>query len=627
MSTPNPADDEIKKKKTSRAQSSMLVWVLMAMLIAGLGGFGVTNFGRSVTAIGSVGTQEIPVTTYARALRSQINALSRQFGQQLGFKEAQLFGIDQQVLSGLVANASLDNEAKRIGISVGNATVAKRVATDKNFHDLTGKFSADTYKQLLQQNNMSVRDYETGLRQDIARTVLQAAVVGGIEAPAALTDTLYAYTAEKRSFTLLPLTEASLPTKLVPPTDADLKAFYDANIAKFTRPEAKRITYAALLPADLAAKMTVAEADIQAAYDARKADYTVPEKRLVERLVYPTEAEAAAAKAKLDAGTSFETLVKDRGLALTDIDLGDVTKADLAEAGDAVFALTAPGVVGPLNSSLGPALFRMNAVLPAQNTTLADVHDTLKTELQTKAAAKTIADQTQAIEDALAGGATLEDLAKDNGMTLATIDYVAGAADNDPIAASKAFTAAADKLAQGDYPQAISTEDGGLIALRLDATVPPTAIPLDKLGDKVATAWHADALTKALTAQATTAETAVKGGADLGAQGMVTNIPATTRDATPAGTTPDVMKTAFTLALGEVKLIDTPDFTGLIRLDSITPADLTSDAAKAERTKTATQAQQSIAQDTYDLYTSAMTAQGGLVIDQTAIASVQSQIN
>ena len=620
-------DDEITRKKSSRVQTSMLVWVLMAMLIAGLGGFGVTNFGRSVTAIGSVGTKDIPVTSYARALRSQINALSKQFGQQMGLKEAQLFGVDQQVLSGLIANASLDNEAQRVGISVGNATVATRVSSDKNFQGLTGKFDAATYKQLLEQNNLSVKDYETGLRDDIARTVLQAAVVGGIKAPDALTNTLYTFAAEKRSFAVLALTEASLPAKIAAPSDADLKAFYDANIASFTRPEAKRITYAALLPADVAPKMDVAEADIQALYDGRKADYSIPEKRLVERLVYPTEDEAKAAKAKLDAGTPFETLVKDRGLELTDIDLGDVTKVDLAAAGDAVFALTGPGVVGPLISTLGPALFRMNAILPAQDTKLADVHDTLKTELQTKAAVASIAEQTSAIQDALAGGATLEDLVKDNGMVLATTDYVAGAADNDAVAADRAFAAAADKLASGDYPEALPLSDGALVALRLDATVPPTPVALDKIKDKVTAAYHADMLAKALTAQAQAAQAAVKAGGDLGTQGIVANIGATTRDGTPAGTTPDVIKAAFAMAAGEVKLIDTPDFTGLIRLDGITPVDMTADAAKTGRDQTATQAQQSLAQDTYELFTTAMTAQGGLTINQSAITSVQAQLN
>ncbi|MBC7736494.1 MAG: peptidyl-prolyl cis-trans isomerase, partial [Candidatus Saccharibacteria bacterium] len=374
-------------------------------------------------------------------------------------------------------------------------------------------------------------------------------------------------------------------------------------------------------------KLEVEATDIQALYDSRKAEYTIPEKRLVERLVYPTEADATAAKAKLDAGTPFETLVADRGLDLTDIDLGDVTKSDLAEAGDAVFTLTAPAVVGPLPSTLGPALFRMNAILPAQNTTLAQVNDTLKLELQTKAAAKSIADQTTAIEDALAGGATLEDLAKDNAMTLATTDYVAGADDNAPITADPAFASAADKLAQGDFPSALPMTDGSLIALRLDAVVPPTPIPLDKVKDKVTTAYLADALAKALTAQAQAAEAAVKAGATLDSQGTVTNIAATKRDSTPAGTTPAVVTAAFTMKPGDVQRIDTPDFTGLIRLDSIFPADPASDASKADLDKTATQLQQSIAQDTYDLFTTAMTAQGGLTIDQTAIASVQSQIN
>ena len=128
MTDPKADSDDIRKKKASRTQTSMLVWVLMAMLITGLGGFGVTNFGSSVTAVGSVGTQEIEANTYARALRAEISRMSQQFGQELSLQQAQLFGIDQQVLSGLVTNAALDNEAARIGLSVGDVNVATRVA-------------------------------------------------------------------------------------------------------------------------------------------------------------------------------------------------------------------------------------------------------------------------------------------------------------------------------------------------------------------------------------------------------------------------------------------------------------------------------------------------------------------
>ena len=620
-------DDDIKKKKASRTQTSMLVWVLMAMLITGLGGFGVTNFGRSVTAIGSVGTEEIEANTYARALRNQINALSRQFGQQLTLQEARIFGLDAQVLNGLIANAALDNEARRLGLSVGDLTVANRVAAEEAFKDVTGKFNADNYRLTLDQAGMTPKEYEAGVRADVARTVLQAAVVSGMRAPDALTDRLLAYAGEKRGFTVLQITGASLPEPLAPATDADLKTYYDTNIATFTRPEAKRLTFVTLLPETLAPTQTVDQAAVQALYDDRLSQYVVPEKRLVERLVYPSEADATAAKARLDAGETFETLVTERGLALTDIDLGDVSRSELGASGDAVFALSGPGVVGPLASDLGPALFRMNAILAAQETTLAEATADLTAELQTTAAVKAIADQAAAMDDAMAGGATLEDLARDFGMTLATTDYVTGADDNDPIAADRAFATAADAAAAGDYPTLLQLAGGGLAALRLDSMVEPAPVPLDTIRDKVDAAYRAATLASALTARATAAQAAVKAGATLAAQGGVTTIAPLTRDAAPDGVPPDVIKAIFAMTPGEVRLLDLPDFTGLIQLDTVTPVDPADAATQAARAAIAAKTEQSMSQDIYTLFTDAMTTQGVLTIDQSVINSVQAQMN
>ena len=53
---PNTEDDAPKKK---RRGASVMAWVLMAMIIGGLGGFGVTNFGGGITTIGTVGDREI----------------------------------------------------------------------------------------------------------------------------------------------------------------------------------------------------------------------------------------------------------------------------------------------------------------------------------------------------------------------------------------------------------------------------------------------------------------------------------------------------------------------------------------------------------------------------------------
>ncbi len=617
-------DDTPRKKRTGK---SLGLWILMGLLIAGLGAFGVSDFGGTVRSIGKVGDRSIDADTYARALRQRITQLSQQFGQPLTLSQVQAFGVDAQVLQSVLDQAALDNEADRIGLSVGDAVVAGELAKIQSFHGLGGSFDREIYRMALQNNAMTESRFEADLRADLARSVLQGAVVGGFTAPLALTETLWSYVGEQRGFTLLPLSESDLDAPIGTPTDADMQAFYTTNIADFTRGEAKRITYVALLPDALAAAQTVSDADIQAAYDARVAEFVVPERRLVERLVYPSAEDAAAAKARLDAGETFETLVADRGLTLADIDLGDVSLADLGAAGPAVFALPGPGVAGPLDTDLGPALFRMNAVLAAQNTTLEEARPDLLAALQLDAARRDISNRVEAIDDLLAGGATLEDLARDEGMTLVKTDYVPGAADNDPIAAYQAFAQVADVIAEGDFPEAILLDDGGLVAMRLDETVPPTPIPLDRVRDRVTAAYSAQALTAALSAKAIEIKAAVEAGATLESQGTVTQSTGIDRQGTVQGAPADVIAAAFEMAPGDLRVIEVPGFTALLRLDAVTPAPAEGENATAMREAIRVQTEQGLAQDAFTLFTGALAAEAGITLDQGAIAAVNAQIN
>ena len=368
-------DDEVKRPKSKAKEAA--VWVMMAMLILGLGGFGVTSFSGGTTTVAKVGDTDITTDEYARAFQGQVSAFSQQLGQPISSQEALAFGLDRQVLQGLVVRAALDNEAQRVGLSVGDAVVATELTGMDAFKGVSGTFDREAYRFTLDRQNQTEAEFENGLRRDVTRGLLQGVVVGGFTAPAPLTDTLYAWAAERRGFSMLRLGEADLTTPLAEPTDADLTAFHTANIEAFTRPEAKRITYAALLPEAIAADQPVDETVLKQLYEDRLDEFVVPERRLVERLVYPDQAAADAARARLDGGEAFETLVADRGLTLDAIDMGDLTREDLGDVGEAVFALEDGGVVGPLPTDLGPALFRVAAVLAAEETTFEEARETL----------------------------------------------------------------------------------------------------------------------------------------------------------------------------------------------------------------------------------------------------------
>ncbi|MDO8884802.1 peptidylprolyl isomerase, partial [Pseudotabrizicola sp.] len=315
------SDDTPRKKGKG---SQIVVWALMAMLVVGLGGFGVTNFGGGLTSIGRVGDREIDTNTYARALQQELAALRAQFGQNITLSQAQSLGIDRQVLQSLVAQTALDNEAVRVRLSVGDAVVAQRITESPAFQGTAGRFDRDTYRFTLDRNNLTESAYEATLRADVARQLLTGAVAGGFVAPAPLTDTLYNWVGERRGFSMLRLTQDDLTAPIPAPDDAAVLAFYEANIASFTAPEAKRIRFAALLPDAIAADQPVDEDALRRMYDARLAEFVQPERRLVERLIYPSTEAASDARARVDAGEAFETLVAERGLDLDDIDLGDV---------------------------------------------------------------------------------------------------------------------------------------------------------------------------------------------------------------------------------------------------------------------------------------------------------------
>jgi peptidyl-prolyl cis-trans isomerase D len=605
---------------------NVAVWIMLIMLIIGLGGFGITSFGGNVTKVGSVGGRAISTDDYARALQTEVRAFSEQFGAPLTMEQATALGIDRRALGALVNETALDVEAARVGLSVGDARLAAELADIPAFHDASGKFDRAAYTDTLDRNQLSAAEFEDRLRESLARGLLQGSVAGGIAAPKSVVDTLHAFVAERRGFSMLRLTEADLATQPVVPDDAALTAYYTENIARFTKPEAKRITYAALLPDALAPDMPVDDAALQKLYDSRIDEFVAPEKRIVEQLVYPDDAAATAAKAKLDAGATFEELVAERGLTLDAIDLGDVAEAELGEAGPGVFGLSEPGIVGPLKSPIGPAIYRMNAVLPAQNVTLDEVRDDLAKDLQIDSARRAIGDRVEELDDMIAAGASLEDLAKEKDLTLATVDYASQAPGDAGILGYAAFRETADTVEEGVASDVIVLEDGGLVALRLDEIVPAAPIPFAEARADVAASWLADAKAKALTERAIAIKSEVEGGASLGTFGIVDVSTGIARDNQVADAPASLLTTVFEMAAGDVRVVDEAGFVAVVKLDTVTPAPTDDAAATAIKAAIGAQLQQAISTDTFDAFTSAVGTEAGIELDQNAINAVHTQL-
>jgi peptidyl-prolyl cis-trans isomerase D len=60
--------------------------------------------------------RKFPVDDYARGLQNELRASEAQFGRVLSFSEAQAVGIPDRVLSRLVQEKALENEAAAISL-------------------------------------------------------------------------------------------------------------------------------------------------------------------------------------------------------------------------------------------------------------------------------------------------------------------------------------------------------------------------------------------------------------------------------------------------------------------------------------------------------------------------------
>jgi peptidyl-prolyl cis-trans isomerase D len=598
------------------------MWVLMGLLILGLGGFGVTNLGGGITRIGTVGDTELNIDDYARALRSEVNAAVAATGAPLPFIEAEAQGLPQRVLARLVAQAAIEDEAARMGISVGDVALSRQIMDIPGFQGINGQFDREGYRFALERAGLSEAEFEEDVRNETASTLVQGAVIAGISTPDAYTTALLDYIAEERDVTFAALGRGDLNSGLPVPTDADLEAYYQANLPTFTVPETQRITYAWLTPEMIIDEVEVPEDALRDAYAEREAEFNQPERRLVERLVYPDEATAEAARAQLDAGeASFDDLVEARGLTLQDVDMGDVDAGDLGAASDTVFGATAGDVVGPVNSDLGPALFRINAVLQAQTTSYEEAESELRDALAGDRAARVIDISIEGTNDLLAGGATLENLGTETQMEVGTIDWRPGMSEG--IAGYAAFREAAGTLAEGDFPEVKALGDGGIFAMRLDEVVAPTVQPLEDVQQQVAAAWARDALLKALRDQAEDIVAQLANGTTFEEIGLTPNTAkGLTRQGFRAGTPPGFIPTVFAMDEGDATMLNGEDRLFVIRLDKAAVPTAEGDELDRFRATLRDSAANDIAQDLYQALADDIRARAGITLDQQAIAAV-----
>ena len=496
------------------------VWILLGLLILGLMGFGIGNYSGVADKIGSVGDEEITIDEYYQALQEVTRNLSTRINTQLSYSEAISLGADREAIGIVSRTAALDNEAYQIGISVGDNVVLDQIRNEPSFQGIDGNFDTTAYNFTLESLGLTGSEFDDVVRKEVTRGLLSGSLLSDLFPSEVFWNNYVEHNFQRRSFSWIEITESMLKNPDPQATDSDLRAFYDNNPDDFTLPSTREITYAWLTPEMISDSFSISEDELLTLYNSRIDEFNRPESRIVDRLVFPTTEEATLALEEINSGTSnFDQIVIDSGIQIEDIDLGEVQRADLSpEEADLVFSTEELSVLGPIQSTVGPALFRINGIIPAKETSFEDVREELMQQRGVELAVETIQNNFESYQDSLAAGATLEELAQETDLVLETILY--NSLSDDPVTEFAVFRNTVVQIDENSFPELLELDNGGVIAMRLDQTIPPALQPFDIVREQVQENWVADELGKQKIIVAEEHLAALEGGVGFGAIGL-----------------------------------------------------------------------------------------------------------
>ncbi|MER2269431.1 peptidylprolyl isomerase [Methylobacterium oxalidis] len=490
----------------------IVLTIVFTLLIAGVAIFGVEEFfrGGSSNTVATVGKTPISAEAVRSAYQNQLQRYQAQLRRNLTPDQARALGLDRQVLSQLVTEASLDQKTRDLGLSVPDAAVLRAIHEEKSFQNAEGKFDPSLFYQTLQRAGLNEALFVREQRAVIARLQLAEAVAADVHVPEAMREAVHRYATERRAASYLRL-PPSVAGEIPAPTDAELEGYYSANKANFRAPERRSVNLLVLSPDALAKPEAVTEEEIRKVYDGQKDRFGSPERRTIQQIVFPDEAAAEAARKQIESGEKpFEAVAIERGNDPKSLSLGTLTKAELFDpaVADAAFALQQGAVSQPVKGRFGTVLLRVTAIEPENRKPLAEVEPEIRKAIADQRARSSIDTVHDAIEDQRASAKPLAEIAKERGLPLVAAESI-DAQGKDPAGQAVAGIPDPDttlpavfRAEIGGDNEPLRTKTGGYVWFDVTKIDPAHDKPLAEVRDQAVAGWKTAEVTHRLGVKA-----------------------------------------------------------------------------------------------------------------------------
>lgn len=472
--------------------------ILFAAIIASFGIWGIGDVIRSYNAlrpIATIGKNSISYEQFSSSLQKEITRLQHASKGQLTPSQLKQMGIHTHVLNQLIDQTALDLELKRLNLVASDSLVKNQIHSIAHFQQ-NGTFDRGLFTNLLRHNNVSEKQFIDEVRNSLLMQQIMTPLVIGGTLPKMYKELLLKALTEEKVFTVVAVPSSKMKLKSTP-SEEDLRLSYNQNKASYEVPEFRKAVVVLLDIKGLVKTVSLTQEEIKEEYTKRLDAYSVPEKRNVACLTYPSMELAKDALERAKVGRPIRAITRDvKGGDF--IDLGIVEKNQLPEnAADPVFSLEIGKTSSIVSTESGLSIYQVTKIEPAHTKTLDEVRAQIEEELRMQKSGDHIQDLKNKIDDAIAGGAKLSDVAKEFKLTIEELTaFNAQGLDESgkivlpklPLGVRKAVVGQAFSLAEGTESP-ISDADQWSFIVRLEKVMHAAIPEFELIKDRVQKDW------------------------------------------------------------------------------------------------------------------------------------------
>ena len=494
--------------------------MVITLIPGGLGNGLSFGGGPGVGVVAKVGSEEVTRTEVQRQAKQM---LQQQFPRGSAMASQLLPYFANQAVQQLIMQKAVLSEAQRMGLR----------ATDEELRDELqhGRYAStffpggnfvgqDAYEERLQQANLTVPQFEEGVKDQILFDKLHGLIAGG----ATVTDAEVRQEFQKRNtkvkFDYAVLKKEDL-LKTISPNETELKAFYEQNKGTYANsiPEKRKISYVLVENAKLASEAQVSDSEIQSYYDQHRDEFRVPEQVNVRQIliktplpgtdgkVDPKGLDAAKQKAddvlkQLKAGGKFEDLAKKYSEDPSAKDGGSVGWVKrggfpVPDVEKAAFSLPKGGSSDVINAGYAFVILHVDDKQDAHAKTLAEVKGDIEPILKQQKAARAAENQANTLVNAARSGG-LDKASASKGLQIVNTDFIARNDALPGIGASQPFIEAVFS-AKEKAPADLVQLPQGYAIYEVEAVKPPQTPTFDDIRGRVETEFKNQRVAALLT--------------------------------------------------------------------------------------------------------------------------------